>query len=287
MGIGMLFVFLNLLSHQAEGMLVKHYGRKHDKGGMFFSAIMCLFAMIYFFISDKGGLQFPKGIVVLGLINSTMYAIGFYAGYMAFKTGSFGLTRLFTSFGIIISTLYGIVFLHEPASALMFVAIALILLSLFLINYTPTESNQQKISMKWILAVVSIIISNSAIAIIGRVQYGLFDNTYKNEFLIISFAGAIFFLVLFGLIFERDCLKPVMKYGVLYGGIAGIFNGISNVLTLITYKYLPISITSPARAGLGITLSFITSILIYRESFNKRQFAGAAIGILAVVLMNL
>jgi len=100
MGIGMLLVVLGLVVHQFEAIIVKYHGKKHGKGGMFFNAIICLFSMIYFFITDTGGLQFPKGIVIYGLINSIMYALGFYSAYIAYKTGSFGLTRLFTSFGV-------------------------------------------------------------------------------------------------------------------------------------------------------------------------------------------
>lgn len=36
MGIGMLLVALWLVVHQFEAMIVKHYGQKHGKGGMFF-----------------------------------------------------------------------------------------------------------------------------------------------------------------------------------------------------------------------------------------------------------
>ena len=45
--IGMLFVMGSLVSHQLETMIVKRYGDKYGKGGMFFNAIICIFAMIY------------------------------------------------------------------------------------------------------------------------------------------------------------------------------------------------------------------------------------------------
>ena len=63
--IGMLLVAGSLTAHQLEVMLVKRYGKKYGKGGMFFNAIICLFAMIYFFITDTGGLVFAKGILII------------------------------------------------------------------------------------------------------------------------------------------------------------------------------------------------------------------------------
>ena len=102
---GMILILAGLTVHQFEAMLVKRYGKKHGAGGMFFNAIICLFAMVYFIVSDivdKSGLQFSTGVIIYGLINSLMYAIGFYAAYLAYRCGSFGLTRLLTSFASII-----------------------------------------------------------------------------------------------------------------------------------------------------------------------------------------
>ena len=287
MGVGMLLVFLGLMAHQFETMIVKHYGKKHQSGGMFFNAIICLFAMIYFIVTDKGGFQFPKGIWMYGILNSFMYATGFYTGYVAYKTGSFGLTRLFTSFGVVISTFYGIVFLKEPTTFFTYIALVLILLSLFLMNYQKhNDGEKQKISLVWIICIVLVVLSNAAIAIIGRMQFGVYGDAFKNELLIISLAGAALSLFILGLILERDSFKATIKYGLLYGGAAGIFNGINNLLVLVTYNYLDISFTSPVRSGLGIVISMLFSILFYKEKFSKRQMLSAVIGIVAVVLMN-
>lgn len=288
MGIGMLLILLGLLAHQFETMIVKHYGKKYQKGGMFFNAIICLFAMIYFIVTDKGGFQLPKGIWIYGLFNSFMYAIGFYTGYVAYKTGSFGLTRLFTSFGVIISTFYGIVFLKEPTTIFTYIALVMILLSLFLMNYQKQDDGEkQKISLVWVICVLLVVLSNAAIAIIGRMQFGVYGDAYKNEFLIISLAGAALSLLILGLILERDSFRTTIKHGLLYGGAAGIFNGINNLIILVTYNYLDISFTSPVKSGLGIVIGMLFSILFYKEKFSKRQLASAVIGIVAVVLMNI
>lgn len=283
---GILLVLGSLTAHQLETIIVRNYGKKYGKGGMFFNAIICLFAMIYFFITDKGGLQFTKGILGYGIVNSFMYATGFYAGYVAYKTGSFGLTRLFTSFGVMISTFYGIIFLHEPATILTYISLAMILVSLALMNYQKSDENDRKVSLKWIVYIVFIVVSNAAIAIIGRMQHGVYGDTYKNEFLIISLAGAAISLFILGAVFERDNFKIIIKRGIPYGAAAGIFNGINNLLILVTYNYLPISFTSPVKSGLCIVISFALSVFLYKEKFTKRQLISVFIGVVAIVLMN-
>lgn len=286
--IGMMLVIFGLVMHQIETIIVKNYGNKHGKGGMFFNAIICLFAMVYFFITDKNGLQFPKGIWIYGIVNSIMYATGFYTGYAAYKTGSFGFTKLFVSFAGIFSIFYGIIFLKEPTSIIMYIAIVMIFLSVFLMNYQKDEdSGKNKISVKWIIYIILTVLSNAFIAIIGRMQYGVYGDTYKNEFLIISLAGGAISLFILGMIFERDSFKYTVKHGFLYGAGAGVCNGINNLLLLVTYNYLPISFISPVRTGIGIIMGFLISILLYKEKFTRRQLISAGIGLAAVVLMNL
>ena len=67
---------------------------------------------------------------------------------------------------------------------------------------------------------------------------------------------------------------------------AGICNGINNILILLTYNYLPISLISPFKTGLGMVLSFLVSITLYKERFSRRQWLGIAIAIAAVILIN-
>ena len=284
--LGMLLIFGAIFAHQAETILVRNYGKKHGAGGFFFNAIICFAALFYFFITDKGGLNFPPKLWLYGIINASMYAIGYYTGYVAYSTGSYALTKLFMSFGILISIFYGIVFLGEPATVLTYISFALILAALALANYRKKEADD-KITVKWLINIIFMVASNAAISIIGKMQHGTFDGDFKNEFLIISLAGATVMLFAFGFIFERDSLKKTFKYGLMYGGGAGVLSGINNLATLGVYAYLPISVVSPVKSGLNMVLSFLTAVLLYKEKFSKRQVVGVALGILAIVLINL
>ena len=285
--LGMLLIFASLACHQFEGILVKAHGKKHGSGGMHFNAIICLFAMIYFFVTDKNGLQFTSRVWLYGIANCFMYATGFYTTYLAFRLGSFGLTKLLSSFAGIISVFYGIVFLKEPTTPITYVALFLIFLSVFLMNYKKSNEKTDRLSVGWLVCVLLTVISNGLISIIGKTEHDHLGDGFNNEFLIISLGGAAVLLFILGLIFERGSLKSSFKYGFLYGASAGIFNGINNLLALVTYNYLPLSFISPVKTGLGIVLAFIVSLLLYREKFTRMQGASVAIGIVAVVLMNL
>jgi multidrug transporter EmrE-like cation transporter len=112
-------------------------------------------------------------------------------------------------------------------------------------------------------------------------------NACDNEYLTVSYVGATLFLVILGVIFDRKNFGTTFKYGLLYGGGAGVFNGINNLLIMLTYSYLPISIISPVKSGLGMVLSFFISVLFYKEKFTIQQYISIGLGVVAVVLMNL
>ena len=284
---GILFMIASLSVHQLEAILVKQYGKKHSAGGMVFNAVICLFATVYFILSDGDGLQFPREIWFYGLGNSLLYATGFYTTYLAFQCGSFGFTKLFSSLGTILIVFYGIFVLHEPASALTFVSLGLLFASIYLFRAEGQDTQaSQKMSGKWILFMSLTVLSNALITIMGKAKHNAFGDLYNNEFLILSLGGSAAALLILGLLFERDQFAPALRYGLPYGMAAGICNGINNILILLTYNYLPISLISPFKTGLGMVLSFLVSITLYKERFSRRQWLGIAIAIAAVILIN-
>jgi drug/metabolite transporter (DMT)-like permease len=286
--LGMLVVLGSLTTHQCEGMIVKKYGAKHGKGGMFFNAVLCLSATLYFFVTDAGGFVLPRGVFLYGLINSTMYAVGFYSGYMAYRLGSFGLTRLFSSLSSMIAVLYGIIVLREPVSPLMLAAVALVFVSVFLMRYRKDDGDRKRsFNFRWVVSIVLVVVSNALISIIGKMQHTAFSDTYKNEYLIVSFAGSALWLVILGIVFEKDSFLPTIKHGLSYGFGAGIFNGITNVLNIVSYNFFSLSLLSPINTGLGMVISFLVSVLLYTETFTRRQVLRVILGVLAVILINI
>ncbi|MBQ8526109.1 MAG: EamA family transporter [Clostridia bacterium] len=285
---GALLLVLDMIAQQGEGMTVRAYGKKHGIGGMFFNAVICLFAMVFFFVTDKGCLSFSKELVAYGLVSCLMYATGFYAGYLAFQTGSYVATKLISSFSVVIAIFYGILFLNEPAGVFTYIAITVFVISMLMMNYRKTnESERKDFSVKWLICALLAAVSNGLIAVISREQQLYFDGACDNEFMILSFGGAFAFLLVFGIVREIKNIGYILKNGTLYGIIAGIFNGAKNFIGLALYLYIPISVATPLKTGLGFILSFIISVLIYKEKFTKIQIAGVALGAVSLVMFKL
>ena len=284
---GALLMIFDSVINQGEGMVVRHYGKRHGSGGMLFNAIICLFSILFFVITDRQGLYFSGTLVLYGLVSSLFFAIGFYAMYMALQLGSFIATKLISSFSGVISIVYGIFFLHEESNVITWLAIGMVFLSVFLMRYKKSEPDERKkLSAGWLFWTLTSAVSNGLIAVISREQQLYFSHAYDNEFMIVSFGGAFAMLTVLGIIKERDTLKSTAKNGVLYGAVAGLLNGGKNWVNLLLYLYVPISVATPMKTGLGLLLSFLISLLIYKEKFSKRQLISVGIGAVALILFK-
>ena len=285
---GTLLILLAILIHQGEGMIVKHYGNKYGSGGMFFNAVICLFSMLFFILTDKNGFYFPPMLFAFGLVSCLMYAAGFGFMYLALQCGSYALTRLIASMSGIIAILYGIVFLEEPVGWLTYLAIGLVFLSVILMNYRKKEQGEKKgFSLKWLIYVLITALSNGLIAVLTRMQQIYFNDACSNEFKILSLGGACIALVIIGLFTDKGRFRQTLRQGTLHGTLAGLLNGANNYLTMTVYLFIPISLATSLRTGLEILASFAVSVLIYRETFTRRQVISALIGIVALVLLQI
>lgn len=283
---GYLLIIVFSLLNLGEGIVVKKYASKHGSGGMIMNAVIALFSFCFFLVTDKGGFTAPSAMIPLAIINSLFYAAGFYLTFVAYRCGSFGLTRLISSFSLLFTIFYGLFFLDEKASLLTYIGIALILAAMVLINYKKSEE-KSTFSLKWLFCITISTVANGFIGIMTRYQQIRFDNACSNEFLIISLGGATLLLMIIGVLTEHKRLLYVLKNGTLYGALAGLFNGAKNLATVFIYLYLPLSTVSPMITGLGIFLTFLTSLVFYKEKYTKPQLVGVALGATAVILLAL
>lgn len=279
----------SLLAHQLEVIFIKSYGDKKKYGGEFFNAIICFFSMLFFIVTDKGGFYFPAPLFIYGILSCLGYAAGFYFTYLALRSGSYANTKLVSSLGTVLAVVYGTVFLKEESNLITWVAVALIIFAAALMNSgkKPEGEGVRRFSFRWLAYVLLSVLGNFIITVVKREQQIRFDGACDNEFLIISLFGAFLFLFCYGLFVDRANLGIALKDGILHGALAGICNGASNLLSIITLLYVPISVLSPINSGGGLLLAFAVSALLYKEKFTKRQFLSAVIGVVALVLFKI
>ena len=286
--VGYLLILVFTLCNLGESVAVREYAKRHGSGGMLMNAVIALFAALFFLITDKGGFYVPEGMLPLALINCCLFAAGFYFTFIAFRIGPYGLTRLISSFSLLFTVVYGILFLEEKTTALTYIGLALILGAMVMINYRgkgAAKADEGAVSAKWLICILTSVVANGFIGILTRMQQLKFDNACSNEFQFISIGGSFLLLAVLGLIIDRDKLGSVLRRGTLYGLVAGLFNGAKNLVTLAIYLYIPISVAGPINTGLGMISAYLLAVLLYKEKYTALQKLGVLAGAVAVVLL--
>lgn len=288
--IALLLAALGTGIHQIEGVMIKKYNGKHNKGGFIFTALISLFAMLFFFITDKGGLNFPIEMIPYGIASGAFYCIASFLTFVAFGCGSFVLTNLFLSYSLLFSVGYGLFFLNDPATPLTYIGIALMMVSVFLVRGAKKgDGNEEKvkISLKWIVCVALSVIGSGMFGVMQKLQQVKFEKSCDNEFMIVTLGFSALVLLIAGIIMNGKDLLYILRHGGLYASVAGVSNGATNLLNLVVNAMIPISIAAPTRSGIKIVISFLISLFIFKEKLTKRQVVGVIIGAAALVLLNL
>lgn len=283
---GYLLIILKTVANIGESVLIKKYNARHSAGGMFFTGILSLFALAFFLITDKNGFVFPSGMLPYAVSYGLIYCISYFLTFVAIACGSFTLSMLIITYSLVFPILFGIIFLHEPVSAFTCIGFVLLMVSLFFVRGDKDEK-EKKLSAKWLISIVIVMLGNGLLAIIQKVQQLRFNNECNNEFMIVALAVSAFVLLAGGIIKDRKQLKEIMRYGVPYAGTAGLANGVNNFLTIAVNNLLPLSVVSPVCSGMRIVFSFLSATVLFKEKYLKRQIVGVGMGVIALVFLNL
>lgn len=288
-----LAMFLAVLGtgvHQIEGIMIKKYNGKYKDGGFIFVSLVSFFSMLFFLITDQGGLRFPVEMIPYGIIAGIFYCMASFLTYVALGIGSFVLTNLFLSYSLLFSVGYGLFFLKEEATVFTYIGLLLLFVSIFLVrsgNAKEREKGKGMISVKWVLCVILSVIGSGMLGVMQKLQQVRFEKSCDNEFMIVTLGFSALTLLVIGLIMNGKDFFYILRHGSLYAGAAGISNGATNLLTLIGNALIPISIAAPIRSGVKIVMSFLISVLIFHERLTRKQVAGVILGTASLILFNL
>lgn len=287
--IALLLAVVSTCVHQVEGVMIKKYNEKYESGGYIFIALVSLVAMVFFFITDTGGLNFTLEMIPYGILSGAFYCMASILTFVAYGCGSFVLSNLFLSYALLFSVFYGLFVLSEPATVFTYAGLLLMLVSVFLVRAEKKEPGAEKvkISLKWIISITLSVIGSGMYGVMQKLQQVKFAGTCDNEFMIVTLGFTTVTMLVFGIIKDRKQIGYIFRHGAPYACIAGVANGATNLMSLMIYAMIPISIAAPTRAGIKILVSFLLALFIFKEKLGKRQIAGVILGTAALIVLNL
>ncbi len=258
-----------------------------------FSLGSVIFTLLFFLVSSGFKLEFAKDILPYSIGFAISYGTTNVAAFFAIKYGPLALTSLITSYSLIIPTFYGILFLGEKTGAIFFFGMAALMISLFLVNYIPKKESaayvdtSKKIDPRWFLFIALSFAGNGACSTIQTVQQKTMNGLYKNEMMILALAMVSLILLVTVIFTEKDSALPAVKSSWLLMGLNGCCSGVVNLFVMLCSLLMNASVMFPIISAGSIVATALISIIFYKEKLTKMQYTGFALGILAIILLNL
>ena len=282
-----LLIFLCTVTLTVQQVFKKQYSLRCAGGNYFFSASVSFFALL-FFLLIPGKISLGTDILPYSAGFAAMYALATVYSVMALEIGSLAITSLVLSYSLIIPTLYGILFLNEKITLLKCGGILLLLISLFLVRAQTKEDNKaSKPTVKWIIYVLIAFVANGMCSVVQNAQQRRFNGMQNSNFMILALIISTAVLLVLSIVFERNTILIALKKGAVFSAACGICNGATNYLVMVIIAAVASSVFFPVLSAGQIILTFIISVLAYREKFIPRQIAGLACGLASLVLLNI
>ena len=282
--LNVIFLIAIILGVSGQNIVKKPYTQKMGGNGVyFFNAIISAAALLFFAVTATK-LDFDISFIPYSIGFAVSYAIATVFLVLAIAYGSLSLTSLFFSYSLMIPTLYGLVFLKDDISVVFILGLALLVVSLFLVNKNDKKA---KFSFKWIICVILAFLGNGMCTVVQNMQQVAFDGAYKNEFMIVALAIVALVMSIMSLIKERKAMKVYAKAGWHWALICGLLNGMVNLFVMILSRSMPVSVMFPLISAGGLVVTYLVSRFVYKESLTKLQFVGFILGLAAVVFLNI
>lgn len=280
-----IYLIIIILGCSFQNVTKKAFAQKTGgKGAILFALITSSAAALFFAVTSRG-FTWNAEVIPYSIFFALFYSLAVIFSTYAVSCGSLSFTALIVSYSLLIPTLYGLIFLHEPIGGGFIPGLLLLMLSLFLIN--GKDRGNSPITFRWVIYVFLAFIGNGVCSVAQKMQQTAFSGAYKNEFMIIALLIVVLILIPLSLKASRGNTKKIAKAGWYLAVICGTLNGLVNLLVMVLSNIIPVSLMFPLMSAGGIILTFFLSRYMYKEQFTKRQLVGFVTGILSIICLNI
>lgn len=293
-----LLLVVTVFVYSYQSILKKEFNKRCSRGIYTHSAILGLAALAVFLIINRD-FDVTLPLILYSIAFAVSHAAATVCTIFAIRYGSLAKTSLIISYSLVIPTVYGLI-TGDPINAVMIIGFALLVISLFLTNYTPKKDTAQlpaeaeqtpkrSNTLLWVIFMVIGFFGNGMCSVIQKMEQVSFEgDPQSNLFMVIALAVNVVMMTVLALISEKkEVIKDTCKKTWWIAVICGIMNGLTNYFILTLNHLLPPSILFPIIAAGGIIFTFLYSLLVYRERFKPMQIVGFILGIGSIILLNL
>ena len=204
----------------------------------------------------------------------------------AMRVGAMSTTSICVMYGMIIPSVAGPIFWHEPTGFLQIAGILMMLISLWLIKGKTQEERSAKTKSWIILAAFAFLLSGMA-GVMEKIHQ---STAAKDEKMPFVFTACIFmfaFSLIAGAISRRKGEKGEKISFDPIPLLSGLVIGFYSSVNLILAGKLDSMIYYPIANGGAMLLTVFVSAIVFKERFDRMRMIGTGLGLLGILCLSI
>lgn len=231
--------------------------------------------------------EFNANILIYSLLYGIFYTTAMIGLFGALKNGSVSLTSFIKQLSLVAVAVWGFFFWQTPVTVNIAIGMLLIILAIYFC-FKPDKNETHKISLKWLIYSLMLLIGNSGCSIIQKYQQMSYPGHYGS--MLMFFACGLSVVVCFVIHMQNKKinLKNIRKKTLFFPIIAGLSSTLFNLfIILLAQTSLSPAIIYPATAVGGMILTILFSLIFCQEKLTIWLKIGLFTGAIALIFLNL
>lgn len=259
--------------------------QKPDTGGIFrFNAVSYgIAAIVTCFFCVNGKVSLPT------ILCAAAYAVTVFSlqalSVAAMTVGPMSLTSLMVLYGMIIPSLAGPVFWHEPFGIFQVIGMLMMLISIWMLLDKENSNTAKK---SWaIMAGICFLLSGMA-GVIEKVYQSTEGREERLMFQLVACAMMFVFSLIGCLCVRNRTTKSIASKPVLFlGAASGMIVSVYSQTNLTLAGNLDSLIYYPVANGGALLLTVLISATVFREQVTGKRLTGFLLGLCAITLLSI
>lgn len=254
---------------------------KHNLGMLTMNYIVCaLLAGLFGGFHGAFDLGDPQvgATLAMGTVNGVLYLAGFVLMQMNIRKNGVVLSSIFQKLGLLVTLVISVVFYREVPNLLQGTGFVIAIFAILLMNY---QKGTEKVGSR--AGLIGMLLCCGMADAMSKIFTESGVAALEGQFLFYTFAVAM------GLCFVCMVVKG-QKIGLseaVFGTMIAIPNFFASKFLLGALESLRAVIVYPVFSVGTILVVTMTGVLAFRERLGKRQWAGIAAILVALVLLNI
>ena len=239
----------------------------------------------------KGDLCIPGAYTAwMGAMYGMATALLTLLNMMALQTGPLSYTNTIIFCAMVIPALSGMVLYSESVTFGQYAGIALMLLSF--VFSMDKKSDTRGMSLRWLFLCLGAFLFNGAVGVLQKVHQNSPEKEQLGMFLIVAFIVYTAFSAVLTALHTHlrgeapTAWQPQMRrQTVVYALMSGIGIGICNQINTYLAGAMRAIVFFPLVNGVAILITLVIGLVVWKEKFSKKQWAGLIAGAFSILLL--